>query len=301
LPVKQLAARVGCDEHALGILLGALVPFGYLEVTAEGEFANSRQTAAYLLSATPDSYAPVFSFWHTVITRFWDSLEESVRTGVPARSFYPWLEQRPETLREFQTMLARLSRMFAPHVVELVPVPDRPARLLDVGGGHGGYSIAFCRRHPRLRATVADLAGALATGRSEVDAAGLAGRVDGVVWDLFSGTAAPAPPYDVVLLFNIVHGLSPERNVALLRTLAEAMTPGATVALLEPLDDPAPSGSVTGDAFVKLFSLNLFHGQGGRAYPFEQIAEWLRRAGFGDIRSHELPSPNDRLILAVRH
>ena len=83
--------------------------------------------------------------------------------------------------------------------------------------------------------------------------------------------------------------------------LAAAMPTGATVALLEPLDDPAPSGSVTGDAFVKLFSLNLFHGQGGRAYPLDQIAGWLRAAGFGELRDHGLPpSPNDRLIVATR-
>jgi hypothetical protein len=304
LTAKQLASSIGCDEHALGILLGSLAPFGYVDVApgdGEPRYGNSAAATAFLLSSTPDSYATVFSFWHTVLTRFWDGLEESVRTGVPTRAFYPWLEHRPDTLREFQTMLARLSRMFAPHVVELVPVPDRPARLLDVGGGHAGYSIAFCQRHIRLRATVADLAGALATGMREVERAGLGGRVEGAEWDLTSGTPVPGGPYDVVLLFNIVHGLTPESSVALLRALAAAMPAGATVALLEPLDDPAPSGSVTGDAFVKLFSLNLFHGQGGRAYPLDQIAGWLRAAGFGDIRDHGLPpSPNDRLIVATR-
>lgn len=306
LTAPELAKRIDGDEQAVTLLLDVLHVFSYLdkhvEPGGEPRYANSEQASRYLLSGTPDTYATVFSFWHTILIRFWDNLEESVRTGVPAASFYPWLEARPATLREFQTMLTRLSRMLAPAVVDLLPVPDRPTRLLDVGGGHASYSIALCRRHPQLQATVVDLAGALATGLEAVAAAGLADRITGLAWDFMSPIAeVPAPPYDIVLLFNIVHGLSPDQNVALLRRLADAMPSGALLAVLEPLDEPPSSGSVTADAFVKIFSLNLFHGQGGRAVAYDALGEWLGAAGFADIRRHALhPSTNDNLILATR-
>jgi hypothetical protein len=306
LTAKELATRIDCDEQAIGVLLEALSAFSYIDVQTEPgpqrRYANSAQATAHLLARTPDTYAVVFSFWHTILTRFWDNLEESVRTGVPATPFYPWLEARPATLREFQTMLTRLSRMLAPYVVELVPVPDGPARLLDVGGGHAGYSIALCQRHPQLQATVADLAGALATGTDAVAESGLSERITGVVWDFLSQISAlPSPPYDVVLLFNIVHGLSPGQNVSLLRRLAAGMPRGGVLAVLEPLDEPAPSGSVTADAFGKVFSLNLFHGQGGRSTPYAQLTDWLAKAGFGEFRRHALhPVLNDSLILATR-
>jgi hypothetical protein len=305
LTAKELAARIDCDEQALAILMGPLAAFSYVDLQAtpgqELRYANSTQATRFLLNSTPDSYATVFSFWHTVLTEFWVNLEATIRAGVPAASFYRWLEGRPGTLREFQAMLARLARMLAPHAVELVPVPDRAARLLDVGGGHAGYSIAFCQRHPRLQATVADLAGALATGAAAIAGSGLDHRITAMAWDFTSDTAPPAPPYDVVLLFNIVHGLSPAQSSALLRRLGAAMPAGAALAILEPLDDPAPSGSVTADAFVKLFSLNLLHGQGGRAYPYEEIATWLAAAGFANLRRHTLPpSANDVLIVATR-
>jgi len=110
----------------------------------------------------------------------------------------------------------------------------------------------------------------------------------------------PAPPYDIVLLFNVVHGLSPAQNVALLRRLADAMSSGALLAVLEPLDEPPSSGSVTA-AFVKIFSINLFHGQGGWAVAYDALIEWLGEAGSVDIRRHALhPSTNDNLILATR-
>ncbi|MFY1637343.1 methyltransferase [Solwaraspora sp. WMMB335] len=243
----------------------------------------------------------VFSFWQQVLFEHWDRLEETVRTGTPAADFYRWLEERPDTLREFQTMLDRQARMLAPEVVEHVAVPAGPARLVDIGGGHAGYSIAFCRQHPQLRAVVLDLAGALATGARAVAEAGLADRIATEAWDITGDQPIPGPPADVVLLFNIVHGYRPARNRELLRRVAAQTAVGGTVALVEPLNDPASSGSASGDAFVKLFSLNLLHGQGGQAYPYEEIAGWLRAAGFGDVRARALAaSPNDHLILATR-
>ena len=46
----------------------------------------------------------------------------------------------------------------------LVPV-DSPHRLVDVAGGHGAFSMAMCRRHPGLEATVIDLPPSAAVGR----------------------------------------------------------------------------------------------------------------------------------------
>jgi SAM-dependent methyltransferase len=173
--------------------------------------------------------------------------------------------------------------------------------LLDVGGGHAGYSIALCQQHPELHATVLDLPAALRTGMDRVAAAGLQDRITGLPWDITAGGPIPGGPYDVALLFNIVHGYQPEPAADLVRRVADVLSPQGTAILLEPLDDPAPSGSVSGDAFVKLFSLNLFHGQGGRAYPYHDVVSWLAAAGFGEPSRHQLEaSPSDQIIIAAR-
>jgi tRNA A22 N-methylase len=36
-------------------------------------------------------------------------------------------------------------------------VPRGARDLLDIGGSHGYYSVALCRRHPTLRAVILDL------------------------------------------------------------------------------------------------------------------------------------------------
>ncbi|MGA3540610.1 methyltransferase [Micromonosporaceae bacterium DT194] len=298
LPVADLARRTGTDAYALRLLADALVGFGYLTGSATG-YANSANTTRWLLRDAPESFAPVLAFWGAVVTERWTDLEESMRSGLPRRDFYPWLEQRPETLADFQTMLRRLAAWLAPEIVELIPAPPQAGRLLDIGGGHAGYSIAFCRRYPKLRATVLDLPGALAQGAPAITAAGLTERITALPGDL--STVDLGADHDLALLFNIVHGYPDTEVGALLKRVAAAVRPGGRVALLEPLAEVPQRPAGTADSFVRAFSLNLFHTQGGRAYSFTELSELLTAAGFTQVTQHLLRgSEADHLVLAVR-
>lgn len=298
LPAAVLAERTGTDPLGLRILLDALVAFGYLTSDEDG-YANSANTARWLVRSAPGSYAPVLSFWGTVIPELWGDLEESVRRGTATGDFYAWLEERPQTLADFQTMLRRASTWLAEEIVPLVPVPEAGGTVLDLGGGHAGYTIALCRAHPKLRATVVDLPGALAQGAAAVTEAGLTDRVNLRAGDLL--TADLGTDYDLVLLFNIVHGYREDEVARLLDRVAAALRPGGHVVLLEPLAEAPRRPPGVGDAFVRAFSLNLFHTQGGRAYRFDELTKLLTSAGFTDPREHLLTrSDADHLVLATR-
>ena len=105
----------------------------------------------------------------------------------------------------------------------LVPV-EEPRRLVDVAGGHGGFSMAMCRRHPGLEATVLDLPPSAAVGRKIVAEQGYAERVsfrEGDVFELGLGEEL-----DVVSVFNLVHHLPEERDRELCRMARAALRPG---------------------------------------------------------------------------
>jgi SAM-dependent methyltransferase len=292
-----LAAGLGVDERGLELLLNALGSFGYVTRTDAG-WANTAKAQKWLREV-PGSYVTVFSFWQTVLFEHWSDLERSVRQGAPAVDFYQWLEQRPETMRQFQTMLSRLAGFLCSQVLQTVTLPAAATRLLDIGGGHATYTLAFCERYPQLSATVLDLPGALAVGAEAVAAAGLGDRVTLREGDL--RTVRFDGEFDMALLFNIVHGLPPQGVRELLSGVATALRPGGTVVLLEPLSDLADGGGAVGEAFVRTFSLNLFHGQGGQVYGYRELAEWLAEAGFTDLNRHTFAaSPTDHLITAVR-
>ncbi|WP_158841255.1 class I SAM-dependent methyltransferase [Saccharothrix deserti] len=287
LSVGDLAAALGADPRGTGLLAEALVSFGYL-TGGPGGYANTEETTKWLAG---DGYSTVDKFWSVVLFESWEGLEESVRTGKPAIDFYAWLAERPDVLRRFQGMLSGHADAIAPEVASVVPVG---ARLLDVGGGHAKHAIRLCTAHPSLHATVVDLPDALAVGAAAVTDAGLCRRISLLPGDY--DTLDLGEDYDTVLLFNVVHGRPAAANEVLLKRVASALRPGGAVVLLEHDEHPADRAS---DAFARVFSLNLFHGQGGQVYGAAEIGGWLASAGFGEPVTHPLTtSPGQSLVVA---
>lgn len=280
LRAPGLASAAGVDERGVTILADALVSFGYLTVSDDG-YALTPLSDKWLVDSP---YTTVELFWQRVMFELWDGLEDSVRTGKPAVDFYQWLADRPETSEQFQSMLDGHGQLLAAELAPLIPVPSGPARLLDLGGGHGRYSMALCERHPALSATVMDYESALGPGGERVTMA------PGNYLETDLGTG-----YDVVLLFNVLHGHPEAGNRALLDRVAAALNPGGVVAILEHgRDAPGPADV----SFLRTFSLNLFHGQNGEVYGLDRIAGWL--SDFREVTTTQLRnSPTQYLITAV--
>ncbi|WP_449062505.1 SAM-dependent methyltransferase [Planomonospora algeriensis] len=276
-----LAGELAVDEANLRVLLRLLVTGGYL---TEGEDGYERTPAGAWLAGPENGFGAVLDFWHSLIGELWQGLEETVRTGKPQRDFYAWLGERPDVLTGFQGVQLRIAEWLEEEVLELAGPPGEPARLLDLGGGHARYSLAYCRRHPGLSVTVLDLPEALEPGRAAVEAAGLAERFTFLPGDL--RTAEAPGGQDVVLLFNVLHGFPADTARALVGRAAGALRPGGRLIVMETLPDPV--GSVREEAFTRGFDLNLIHTQGGRLHPVEAIAGWMAAAGCGPVERRDL-------------
>lgn len=283
LQAPRLASELHADERGVTVLADALVSFGYLSRSAAG-YTNTPLSERWLVDPP---HATAELFWQQVLFELWDDLEESVRTGKPAVDFHAWLAERPETSRRYRSMVDDEAAVLADELAPLLPVPAGPARLLDVGGGHGRYAGALCALHPGLTATVLDLPDALGPGAERVTM--VAG--DHLRDDLGSG-------YDVVLLSDVLHGHPADVCRALLSRVAAAVRPGGLVAVLtHGTEAPGPAAV----AFLRMLSLNLFHGQGGQVHPVAEIERWLTEAGFHSPGTRQLPkSPTRRLVTAAR-
>ncbi len=292
----DLATGLGLQPDGLAVLLDALVAVGYLDRDGE-RYANRPATDRWLRTDTPGGYAGVLSLWVSMVTELWGDLAATLRGQAPRADFYPWLVKDPDRLDRFQRLQRDLADHLAGEVVERMPLPGGATRLLDLGGGHGWYSVAFCRRYPALTATVVDLPAALDIGRGNAARAGLADRVTFRGGDLTAGV--DGADHDVVLLFNVVHGFDPVRARALVHAAVAAARPGGTVAVLETAAQPR--AGVAEHAFTRGFALNLWHTQGGQVYPSATVATWLVEAGCDP--PEELPlhrSPTHVLLVARR-
>jgi ubiquinone/menaquinone biosynthesis C-methylase UbiE len=296
MSAEEVAHQIKADERGTTVLLEALEPLGY--VSKKGNlYSNAAMTAKWLVRDSPGSVAPGHDFWGTALSELWQNLEESIRRGQSPTKFYEWLEGHPSTLQDFQKWTIATAHSVLGEVVAKAKLPPTARRLLDVGGGHGLYSIAFCRRYPQLSATVFDLPGALKVGREVIEAEKMGDRVkvqEGDFWadDLGAG-------YDVALLFNIIHAYLPDKNVELLGKVVSSLNPGGVIIILEQLAGKAPSP--TARAITRLFGLAYFHLLGGQIYAFDEIARWLTTVGFTNPRRvNLLRSPGVSLVMGTK-
>jgi len=285
----QVASQIKAAPESTAMLLDTLETLGYVEKKGSA-YRNTAMTTKWLVGDGMN-LAPYYRFWGTNLFKLWDSFEDTIRRGEPTLNLYEWIEEQPETSRDFQEGMITLAKLGLKETVNKIKLPDTATRLIDVGGGHAMYSVALCQKYPQLSAVVYDSPQALATGRDNVKAAGMDGRISfeegNFMTDLGSG-------YDVLLLFNIVHGFDADGNRAMLARMAKALKPGGQIIIAEQLLDT--SGSQTLTAVKHLLGMAYFQLLNGQIYPFNEVSEWLTSTGFSRIQRINLLSGSSLII-----
>ena len=260
----EVAARIGADPRATGMLLNALAALGVLEKEG-GRFRCT--PAARELGAQRAGLLHHVHLWDT-----WSHLTECVRTGTSPRTGPPGGQ-----VQDFIAAMHARAVTVAAEAVRVVGAAG-VGRLLDVGGGPADFAIAFAQANPGLRAEVLDLAPVLPIAQGHIRAAGLADRVTVREGDL--RTDALGAGQDLILVSAICHMLGEDENQDLLDRCARALAPGGRVAIREFILDPDRAGPPT----AALFALNMLVGTPrGNTYTEAEYRDWLARAGFGPV------------------
>jgi 2-polyprenyl-3-methyl-5-hydroxy-6-metoxy-1,4-benzoquinol methylase len=291
----EVAARLQIDPRGAAILLETLRGLHYVQRQGE-RFANSAMTTKWLTDAGEINLSAYFQYWGVAMERLLPTMTESLRTGQPPVNLYEWLEDEPEASRFFQEGMIALTRYALPDVLRALDLPPGATQLLDVGGGHAFYSIGLCQKYPGLKATILDGAQALVTGQETIAKAGLTERIttragNFLADDLGSG-------YDAILLFNIVHGLTPASNLDLLRKCAGALKPGGRVYVLEQIAGSAPLPLM--NTGVQLLSISFYHLLGGQVYALEEMQGWFTTAGLTDLRRKNITKAGSAILAGTR-
>lgn len=271
----ELAEHLGLQRAGTERLLDVIASLGHLKLRPDGRYEMTDRARRWLDPSSEryvgDFLADTSHYWD-----WWEGLEDLVRDGrhVELHGKSPDDPYWRSYIRG-QYQVARLS---SDEVARAVPLPRNAHSILDVAGAHGEFSMALCRRHPGLRATVVDLPGSAAVGREIVAEAGMADRVAHVEGDMFE--VELEGHHDGALCFNIVHHLSPEQIRRLFARIRAALRPGAPLCVLDLYDRPEGKRPDSGSILGLFFHLT----SGADTYKTEEMSRWLEESGFGHVR-----------------
>lgn len=166
---EALSVEMGTHYEITHRFLDVLVALGFLS-KHEDRYLTAPDVAPFLVEDEPYSFAK-FLKCATEKRDGWMKLKQILKEGplVMPRSTY--VEKHVKNLMLFNfdresikvqagyVMLGRLQATLK--IVSELPEFGNAKRLIDFGGGHGLYSIAFAQENPKLKVVVFDLPGVI--------------------------------------------------------------------------------------------------------------------------------------------
>ena len=277
---EQIAGECGNHVIAISKLLRALYASGYLK-WSDGRYGLTRMSERWLLSRSAKSIH--FAVLHRAIDfRFMD-FERYVRTG-EARKFHQ--ELNDEDWIQYHRGQASQAKLILQEVVSRIPVPKGASKMLDLGGGHGLYSLSLCERYPNLHSRVLDLAIPLQDESAMAHSAGSRVRfqkADILIEPLEAESA------DLILLANVTHHFDASTNRQLFRRAADALRPGGFLVVLDLMRGDSVTESQQIEALMDLY---FGAASGAQLWTPTEIQTWQHEAGLqprSPVALHLLP------------
>ncbi|WP_348267645.1 methyltransferase [Edaphobacter paludis] len=295
MTVKEVSVATGASERGLRAIMNVLVGLNFLSRGEEGRYALTPESEAFLVSTKPGFQGGVLRHGSGQLIPKWLHLNEIVRTGKPVQA----VNQEEDGSDFFQQFVVDIFPMSYPSARTLakelaLDETGAEVRVLDLAAGSGVWGIALAESSERVAVTAVDWGDVLPVTQKMVERFGLTDRFSFVAGDLMEADFGHG--HNVATLGHILHSEGEARSRALLRKTFDALAPGGTIVIAEFLvneERTAPLGSL-------FFAANmLVNTENGDTYSFEEIAGWLKDAGFTNPRLLDAPGPSP-LVLATK-
>lgn len=284
LSVEEIARELNTHQDYTERLLIALCAMGLLE-KRDGRYQNTLLSETFLVQGSPlyqgEAIAHSSDLWD-----FWTRLPAVVRTGRRDASLSE-LPPPPENaghqhfIRAMHNLGVTGSAQMVAQAVDL----SSARRLLDVGGGPGTYSIAFCQRFPQIECVLFDLPETLEIAREVITQFGLEDRIHLQAGDWNKDDFGEH--FDAVLMSNILHGPGSQAPMKL-RKAYRALNPGGYLLV----QDFILNAEKTGPLLPALFNLMV------GAYSEPEIRAEIEQAGFREVGVRAYGNRGNTLLVA---
>jgi SAM-dependent methyltransferase len=292
LPSSEVAGRCNTDDVATAKLLDALVGMGYLRASGHA-YALTSSARKWLLKNSVYSLHDAVLF-QSLNNRFLEHLEDYLRTGAPLHIHD---HMGPAEWDLYQRGMRSAASLFVSELVRRAHVPRAAQRMLDIGGSHGYYSVAMCRKYPELRATILDLPDAVTYAKPLLERENMGSRITFQEGDV-RFTELGSNVYDLILIVNLMHHFDADTNRDLVTRAARALRSDGALVIGEVVRPNVPSRAGQIGALTDLyFALTSEAG----TLAFKDLTLWQHEAGLDPQKSVRLlTAPGGGLQVGIK-
>ncbi|MHC1597780.1 MAG: methyltransferase [Methermicoccaceae archaeon] len=292
MSADQLSMVVGTDASLTEKFLNTLVALELLS-KHDGTYTNTKLASTFLVKDSP------FYQGNLLRLSMRSSSNLSMLTHVLRGEVRDEEEKRLERAFDSSFVLAMAEGAMrgslhrtVKEVSKLVEF-QRARRLLDLGGGHGLYAIAFSQINPKLEAVVFDLPHVVKVAEEFIARYGMKERIMTVGGNFLEDDIGDG--YDMVFASDVFYR---ERDIiiGILRKIRDALRENGSVVLKHwILDDErtAPLVSVFFDLKLSL------HVNERHVYTEGEFVEMLQEAGFSSIRTLDISTPSSPSMIIM--
>lgn len=297
--VETLTKRLNLHERASRDFFDALVALGLLE-RSNGIYSNTPETAKFLDAAQPAYIGNFLLMTNARLYPTWDRLTEALKTGkpqseakdMPTQDLFAMLYADKERLKGFLSSMTGISLGNAIQIAKKFEW-SKYKTFADVGTAQGALAVQVAKANPHLTGVGYDLPAVEPVFSEYVEQNGLKDRLTFKSGDFFKDEM---PSVDVIVLGHILHDWNLDEKRSLVAKAYKALNPGGAIIVYDAMIDNERETNT----FALLMSLNmLIETAGGFDYTPNQCEEWLKEAGFKNMRFEQL-TPTHMMGIGIK-
>lgn len=275
--IEKICSTCSLNAKAVKSLLGVLATMRLVKQKQE-LFYLSAKSKKWILKDSPNSLYWLMMFDNRVCLKWMDYVGTFLETGKGL--------QYHETFNEeewfyYQKAMEAAASATSKEAVRKIPVPSGATNMLDIGGAHGLYSVALCKRHPGLTSIILDLPAAVKKAAPILENYKMGNRVTHKAGNVLVDDLG-IENYDVILMASVAHHFTAEENKEVAKKAYAALKPGGIFTVVEVLRNDAIKYdgnmlSAIGDFFFALSSTSGI-------WTLQEILQWQKEAGFSHYK-----------------
>lgn len=290
---SSIAEQCKISEKGCVLILDCLEALGYV-TKSDNQYCFNKRGKKFLDPNSPNSFKYFILFSNMLYESFLD-LEQTIISGTGKLDYLQNYSEYEWEL--FTRAMIEISRNNLSEIVGKIKIQPNAKKIIDLGGSHGLYSIALCKKKQDLQATILDFEAVRKYTDECIEEEKMEKQVTFQVCDFVSEELPQNT--DIALLFNIIHMFETEDNIKLFTKIYNSLNDGGQLIIFDQIKGVGGKSQLS-RALTSYMGINLFHQTNGNTFSFDEVKKWSSTVGFKKYSLSKLHSPGFGLITCVK-